>query len=384
MRSTILSISLLLFIFTWNGCKKDQPNPDDNGDDNKYKIPSTYNFQNTSYPGQTVRLLLLRDLEEKIESIEKGKNVTAAELKAIFENSNSLHSGIATGKNLKDKFLASSYNQGKRQEKLDSLYAWFDQLEQLSSKGDSYIRADGVDLSQMVPKTIMGYVFYDQAINKYLESVNSDLNKDPQKGRGTDMEHHFDEAFGYFGAARDYNTYSDAEIKSSGEKDSDGNGKIDPESEQCFYYARTAAKRDVGTSSLSGDDQTDYTKTLFDAWLNGRASISNKDYATRDKAITTIRKNWDNIIAATVIHYLNEVIDEINNGKDISEHWAEAKGYSSMIPVSQYKKLSDGDINMLNTYLGQVPGDAKVDNLKKAKDLIRKAYGFSTAQVSNW
>ena len=63
----------------------------------------------------------------------------------------------------------------------------------------------------------------------------------------TAMEHHWDESFGYFGAARDYNTgYSDdTDRKTDPYNDSNGDGLIDFKTEYNMGWAVTAAKRDL-------------------------------------------------------------------------------------------------------------------------------------------
>ncbi len=57
----------------------------------------------------------------------------------------------------------------------------------------------------------MGAVFFYQATNVYFGSGKMDVDnttaEDPAAGKYyTEMEHHFDEAFGYFGAPTDFLT----------------------------------------------------------------------------------------------------------------------------------------------------------------------------------
>lgn len=345
-----------------------------------YEVPQAYNFSPAVYTGQTVRLVLLKDLVTEITS----GNATVASLNAIYENSGASYADIGSNKNLSGKVAA--------QEVKDSIQAWFADLEALGGSG--YVRADGVDLKQMIEKTLMGAVFYNQAVSHYLVEVVSDDNSTVDPDEGTDMQHHWDEAFGYFGAARDYNFYTDAEIISPGEKNSDGSpspyssysGDINPNSEKCFYYAQTAAKRDVGAANNSASSQTDYTKVLFDAWLKGRAAIGNSDYTARDEQIDIIKENWDNIIAATVVHYINDVLSELDANTSITTHWAEATGYLSMIQYNSTNKLGTANINTIKGYFGANPyANSNLENdLVAARDIIKNAYGFTDEQANNW
>lgn len=344
---------------------------------NTYDVPTTYNFDNVSYAGQTVRLLLLEDLTEKIEEAENGTTVTEAELLAIYENTNNLHNDIASGKKLSDKCEASA----------DTLVRdWFKEIETLSSQAKGYTTDDGLNLAELVEKTIMGGVFYYRAVNDYLDGISDDDNNTVTAGEGTDMEHHFDEAFGYFGAARDYNSHTDTEIKESGEFDANSDNTIDPTSEKCFFYAFTAAKRDLATAVLSTTSQTDYTKTIFDACLQARAAISNKDYETRDAAIVTLKKNWDNIIAATAVHYAREVDETIGTSDttELYKVWSELKGYTTMLSYNPSMQLGETDITDIYNYIGDMPSDMDNADVDAVISIIQNAYEFTDEQVDNF
>ena len=343
--------------------------------DTGYSVPSTYNFSNVDHSGQTVRFLLLGDLVSKIAEADAGA-VKATDLIALYENTDYLYSSIAIYKNLKDKVASTSD---------DSLILdYFNQIDSLSSSGKGYVTADSLDLKQLVEKTLMGSIFWSQALS-YFDKVPDDDNESVTAGKGTDMEHHFDEAFGYFGAALDYNNYTDSKIKDPAEDDSDGNGSIDPETEKCFYYAQTAAKRDLGAAAVSVNTDVDYTKAIFDAFLDGRAAITNIDYNKRNTAITTIEDNWEEIIAATVIHYINETKADINSGSfDIIKHWAELKGYVNMLSYRSDNKIGKTDLASINTYLGTKPSEAVKTNLDAAASILKDAYGFSAELVAGW
>ena len=72
------------------------------------------------------------------------------------------------------------------------------------------VRPGGLDLGQMTQKVMWGAIAYWQGTSKYMSKIPNDDNTMSDDGDYTAMEHHWDESFGYFGAARDYNTgYSD-------------------------------------------------------------------------------------------------------------------------------------------------------------------------------
>ena len=390
-KNILFSIDTMAMVFT--SCKKEgcTDSTADNYDveadvDNNTCIypeeqaPSVYNFSNVSYTGQTVRLLLLQALEAKMEEAVTG-HVTEAELLAIYENTAGLYADVATDKNLSGKADANADTQVR---------AWFTAIDTLSSAGMGYTTPNNLDLKQLVGKTLMGGVFFDQALDNYLAVVPNDDNSTVTDGKGTDMEHHFDEAFGYFGAMRTYNDHTDDENKSPGESDANSDGSIDPTSEKNFYFSITAVKRDLNTASLSGSDVTDYSKDLFDAFLNARYAISNNEYGDRDAAMEVIKESWQKIIAATAVHYINDFTVDVNGGAsqvDINKHWAEMVAYFAILGYYSEATMTPAEIATVLDLMGESPDDftgntALLTNLETAKASIKTAYGFTDAQAN--
>lgn len=382
MKNKFFSLLLLGIIFLGVlSCKKKDPE-----EETEPTVPTTYNFSNVDISGQVVRLLLLMELESKMQQA-KATVVTNTELRVLFDSVNSSasinkYTNFGTGKSLAGSFFASSANLSLQGAMKDSIRKWLDTIAVRSGNADALIRSDGVDLSQAVAKTIMGGVFYDQAVNKYLVNVTTADNSSAtfSSGKGTNMEHYFDEAFGYFGAARDYNNLTDAQLAAATPSNADGNNSTDTLTEMNFkYYAATAAKRDA--TGLG----TDFTKELFDAFLLGRYSISNVDYASRDAAILTIKTTWEEIIAATVLHYINDTKADIaSSSADLNKHWSEMKFYFNMIPLYPSNKVGSTEILAINLLLGNKPSDTNATALDQAAEKIRAAYGFTTTQRDNW
>jgi hypothetical protein len=95
----------------------------------------------------------------------------------------------------------------------------------------------------------------------------------------TDMEHYFDEAFGYFGVPSDFPnpvTLEDAR-----------------------FWGKYCNSRNEGLYSGINAD-------ISEAFRTARAAIVAKDYEQRDMAIQTIMQQWSIIIAASVVDYLNQ------------------------------------------------------------------------------
>jgi hypothetical protein len=359
-------------------------NKDDEQGKLTYQVPDTYSFENVKYSGQTARILLLDSLN-KLVNAAKGVKVTEQQLLDIYENKNSLYASINDGKvvRLSDKNEASADAQVR---------AWFKLVDQYSGTqpGAKWLITpeDELDLNQLIQKTMMGSVLYYQATATYLiDRVPTADNNTIVPGEGTAMQHYWDEAFGYFGAPKDFTAYTEADLTSRS-RDTNGDGKIDPITEKPYYHANYALQRDMASKNFSAADRTDYMKQLMGAFTKGRAAIINKDYAARDEAKQVIVENLEKLIASNTLHYINSVKQYMltNKQSDIAarnHEWAEARGFLNSLKYNPLRKISDADWNELNGYIGNKPGETNADNLGKAAKKLQSIYGFTEFQASN-
>jgi hypothetical protein len=274
------------------------------------------------------------------------------------------------------------------------------------------LTSDGRDLRQLIQKFLSMSVSFSQGVDDYLDNdvdgkgLLSD-HTDTEEAY-TSLEHQFDEAFGYFGAARDYLDYSDEEVATKGGRDdwqlyhdTNGDGSIDFNSEYNFGHSANAAKRDRGATVA-----TDFSKEAMDAFLQGRkllndtAGVALTDeqrtelYGYRDTAVLT----WEKAIAATVVHYINDVDADLEKiGTDdfsystLAKHWSEMKGFALGLQFNKNTPLNDADFITVHTMLGDMPvltGEAEVlayrANLLIARDLLQAAYAFDAENAANW
>lgn len=275
------------------------------------------------------------------------------------------------------------------------------------------LTTDGHDLKQLIQKFLTMSVSFSQGVDDYLD--------DDEPGKGllsshsfpntddpfTDLEHQFDEGFGYFGAARDYLDYSDDETAGKsgrddwqGYHDTDADGSIDFNSEYNFGHSTNAAKRDRSATGI------DLTKDAMTAFLKGRKLLNDTAgnalsqaetdelYGYRDTAVLA----WEKAIAATVVHYINDVDDDlakIATGEfsyaDLTKHWSEMKGFALGLQFNEDSPLNDADFAMVHTMFGDMPVLIGVDevaayraDLMTARDLMQAAYEFSAENAENW
>ena len=292
----------------------------------------------------------------------------------------------------------------------NTIRAWIDIL--VSNSNDpakigtyqAYIdNTTGLDLAQAINKTLLGAVVFSQGVNVYLADIESRENNVLEEGKNyTDREHRFDEAFGYFGAARNYFGFTDNDLASNdgGTPYKDNfidDGEIDFRSEYNFGFSANAGKRDRGSTT-----GTDYTKEIMDAFLAGRHAIVQKDDIALLAAKETIIRTWEKIIAATVIHYINDVTSDLNDmkndpataPKNYFKHWAEMYFFTQAFRYNEATILDFATVlDKLNVNGGQEPkylvdNPAEIDTylmeLAAARSIIQDTYGFDISDVENW
>jgi hypothetical protein len=281
-----------------------------------------------------------------------------------------------------------------------------------------YLTPDGHDLTQLVQKLLLGAVNFSQGTDDYLD--------DDVEGKGllianeldgensyTSLEHHWDEAYGYWGAARDYSAYTDDEIAASGGRpeyengyyDSNDDGNVDLKSEYNFGASINAAKRDGGSAE---DARTDFSGDADLAWRTGRAIIA-AAYdageeidlgalgAQRDILVMT----WEKACAATAIHYINDVLNDMDaigivdySFADHAKDWSELKGFALSFQFNPRSPMSEEDFAAVHAAIGDAPVGASPTSpsddapyrtqLIDARTLIGDAYDFDDANIMGW
>ena len=275
-----------------------------------------------------------------------------------------------------------------------------------------HVTPEGWDLQQLINKTLIMGITFSQATDDYLDDdiadkgLNSSLELEEGKSY-TVLEHAWDEAFGYFGAANDYHKYTDEEVAEKGGRpdwqgvhDTDGDGKIDLTSEAIFGAAGNASKRDLGAI-----EPTDFSGDVFNAFVAGRKILADAGGAPSAEQMSALKVErdiivvgWEKAIAATVVHYINDVLKDMGKfGTDDYEFEHHAKVFSEMKGFAlglQYNPRSPmlADFSKLHTLLGDRPTLATADeaaigeykeDLLAARALLKSAYGFADANMGD-
>lgn len=363
MKKIILS---LLAIAVLTGCKKDDEETtttSTGGTNASYTVPATYNFDNVSYGGQTDRLNMLAALTSYVKTGHtEGTTLDASVLNAMYENDG--YTWDATvfptqpTKDLKSKTY--QYTQA-------SIVTLFDSIVAHSGKAGGangqaglvtgasrtiLVDATGKEYAQLIDKGLMGSCFYYQGTSKYLsdEKIGDAVdNETVEEGKGTAKEHHFDEAFGYFGAPIDFPT------NTSG----------------LSFWGKYCNKRD-GVAE---------TNDIMDAFLKGRAAISAKNKADQDAAVADIKALWEKISAATAIHYLNEGISSFADDGDRLHVLSEAYSFIKAFGYNAEGSISSADGTEVLTALGDNYWEVTVESITAARDLLATKAGLESIKT---
>lgn len=383
-RIGILALSALLIV----SCSKDDdaPTPVVNngggGGNPTYQIPTTYVFVDGSsqstvnFNGQQQRLEMLSEMVVYMKTANNlGTTVSATQLKNMYANNGYTwadapsYGMTGSTKQLKDKTAEGDIGiQAMFENYMDSLanissLNYSNSTETYGQAGvwtngtKSYLMGgNGFEYGQLIEKGLMGAVFMNQITVNYLGTVADDDNTTPLSGKTyTEMQHHWDEAFGYFSSEIDYPTNGTDRFW----------GK----------YAQGSREALLGTGT-----------NIMNAFLKGRAAIDNNDYATRDAQIAIIRDQMEKVCAGTAIHYLNEakanITSPITKNHVLSEAIAFIDGlrygYNSINGIS----ITSAEVDIALGYIGSDLSAVTITNINLAIDLIASKTGLNDVKAS--
>ena len=279
-------------------------------------------------------------------------------------------------------------------------------IDKASSAKKGFDPSTGYDYKQLISKFVMGAVFYNQAVDNYMDEKLSAKKKPNDKGykKGkhyTGKEHSWDEAFGYFGAAAHGLTLTakqNYEVAKLGKKskspeaalklaDYNGDGEVDLYREMNYAHAYYA-------SAYDKKGKTSYYKDIVQGFIDGRKLITSADgeklsneQRNKLRAIAAeIESNWEKVIAESVFKYagsvykdlekLNTIIEAKGNTDKVfrkyGKHWGELKGFSMALQTGR-KNLGEVAVKM-NSMIGfgpLLPNGSQVVDVDANGDFIK-------------
>lgn len=358
--------------FAFTNCKKKttepvpEPGPTPTGP--TYAIPSTYSFSIVNYNGQTTRLDMVSEMKTYMNTGNTmGTVLNAQKLKDMYQNINNQFTSSSlntSGKDIKSKVFLP--DQNAYESFIDSLVASSTStvagsngmagvIVSTSNSTKKYLfDKNGIEWIQVIEKGLMGSLMYYQTTAVYLDAAkigNGVDNTTIVAGEGTAMEHGWDEAFGYFGVPVD-------------------------------FPANTTGIRFWGKYCNDRNAVLGINATLMNAFIKGRAAISNKDYATRDTQVTIIRDTWEKVIASTIISYVNSTKLNLTDDAIRNHNLSEVKGIIMNFRCNPTKKISASQITQLENLLGNNFYNITTSNLDQIRDLLAPIYGLESVKTS--
>ncbi|MEX2364403.1 MAG: DUF4856 domain-containing protein [Balneolaceae bacterium] len=383
----------------------------DTDDDPVIDEPTTYNFtrdgQSTvSFSGQTTRIKMgdelmvsMSDFDTSEESLlEMYRNQTEDGGDADPWSDEDLN---ASDKSIKSKVAASrdffSSNTSLSARIKEDFETWlsaqvnevFPNQNELAEPGkagqiadgsrERYVSAEGLEYDQLVNKSLIGALMTDQMLNNYLstsvldEGSNRDDNDAGNSAEGssyTNMEHKWDEAYGYI-----YGTSANPETP---------NTTIGQDDRFLNKY----------TGQVSEDDDfSDVADNIYNAFKLGRAAIVAGEYDIRDEQADIIRENISKVIGVRAVYYLQSGKDKLSDSQESAFH-ALSEGYGfiyslqfTRVPGTDQPYLSHEEVEgLLDDLLSDGPNglwDVTAETLDAISGEIAEQFDFTIEEVTN-
>ena len=356
---TIFGLLSTLFLFTI-GCK-DSSNTVDPVP--TYTVPTSYTFANANFADATTRLGMVTEMSNFMKNATTGV-LDGQKLKDMFSNVNAPFTTAAyntSGLQIKDQCFSLLQTD---------VISYIDSLTKVSkstlpaSRGVAGVGASsanaaskyaltatGVNYAQVFNKSIMGGLITYQIVNNYMDGgiASTVDNSTVIPGSGTAMEHNWDLAFGYWGVPVDFPTN------------------------------KTGAKL-WGSYSTQVDSGYHANRILIDAFLKGRAAISNKDNATKVEQATIIMQTFERLTGAAALQEIKEVKESLNDNILRNSRLSECYGFINSLRYNPKRKITDAQINAILALFPKNFYDLTLTDVNNIRDAVAKQYDFDSVK----
>lgn len=310
-----IAITTILFI----SCEDDDQDTGTNPEFVELNAPATYTFERNgestvSFSGQTTRIQMA---EELVDAMLDFESTTESSLLDMFSNENNPFSSASlndSDKDLKSKVASSVDYFSQNTATASAIRVFFEsqlsgQINEVfpnqmiaatsgvagqiaDEESTRYVNAKGLEYDQITTLGLIGALMTDQMLNNYLSPTVLDFGTNIEDNNAevlvdgkpyTDMEHKWDEAFGYvYGASPDV---------------ANANSTIGLDDSFMNKYIG----RVEGDSDFEGIAQE-----IFDAFKLGRAAITEGNYELRDAQAALLREKLSEVIGIRAVYYLEQ------------------------------------------------------------------------------
>ena len=334
-------LSLAIFVFS---CDSDDDN--DNQSSNTIVAPSSYEFtrdgaSTVSFGGQTTRL----NQAEELYSALNSSSATESGLDLMFNGDGNGSAGFADeslngtskiiGSKTSSSTLAGSATTKARFDAMITDFAtnvvpnWNTDASAGTAGAIStpdgastyHLNAMGQEIDQLFFKGLIGAFTLDQIVNNYIHpnqldsgSRIDDNDNDVLSGDNnyTDMEHKWDEGFGYL-----YGLEGD-NLSTAGSSPS-GNGSL-----LMKYFKKV---------NDEGGYEPGIGQVVYDAFIMGRTAIVNKNYELRDQQAAIIKVELSKVIGYYAIHYMNDYVAKLEAGNVAKAHHSLSEAWGFLLSL---------------------------------------------------
>ncbi|NQV52803.1 MAG: DUF4856 domain-containing protein [Flavobacteriales bacterium] len=318
-----------------------------------------------NYSGQTERLDQMEEVMEYIETANQyGVQLDPAVLSAMFANTNGNGNGnfsFISEKDIKSKvfephrsvfedYFSTLVQASKSLDAAEDGIAGVMYSEDGSSS--RLFTANGYEYAELIEKGLMGALCYYQATALYLSDEKMEVdNEEIVEDEGTAMAHHWDEAYGYLGVGNNF-----------------------PENtEDIRYWGKYCNLRNAVLGS---------NEKLSEAFRIGRSGIMWQRYNERDSAITLVRTEWENVCAATAIHYINSALANMDSDYLRNHVLSEAHGLVKALFYNPERRITQSQIDEVIVLLGDNFYAVSTSDLQQARDMLAGVYGWENIKTT--
>ena len=315
------------------------------------EFPEIYSFErngasSVAYAGQTIRLMQADELYQALNSQTwLGQTIDSQALNAMFAGVDGVSAGFAdpalnaTNKIIRSKTAASALNgsvivqaifDSWIEEYVNELLPYYDYeasigqagfTTSLSGGGPYLVNQNGQEIDQLFFKSLIGAFTLDQIINNYIHPNQLDAgtrredntNGILDEGKNyTEMEHKWDEGFGYL-----YGLTLDIESNYALPYDGGNAGQL-----LMKYFLKVDQNYQPGIA-----------ETVYNAFIAGRHAITIADYDTRDASAFILKTELSKVIGYYSVHYLNAYLYKIQEGEQGGAFHALSEAYGFILSL---------------------------------------------------
>ena len=350
------------------------------------EIPYSYEFaragkSTVSYSGQTSRLNMADELYAALNT----NTFTKAQMLEMFNEGTGFADATlnSSGKKMGNKTAGSPLASATVKPLFDAMITDFadnvipnwatdaanGQAGVLTDAARTiHVNAKGHEIDQTFIKGIIGAMNVDQIINNYITPYQLDSgtrtsdndNNTLSSGKDyTDMEHKWDEGFGYL-----YGQEADATRLDLGVSPT-GNGTT---LNKYFKKINTSNQAGIGIK-------------VFDAFRKGRAFIVAKQYDKRDQQAKIIKEELSKVIAYKAVDYINGYMSKIEAGNKADAFHALSEAYGFVMSLQFTNDGTDSAYfsnSEVNGFLTLMDNCWTVQNsdLESIRDQVKDKFGI--------